>query len=307
MPYEVFLPLRPTNVMHQLGTMSPLPICNGRLMLDGLLKLPGVLWMPRVPHLAAVPALIRAAAHLRAPLGFSLVAESTDSVDLKRVHSPGGFMRAIIDAAEEVNEVSPFVVHVEVPRVERTAGPDYEAAGNYVNRCLEAGFTSFGVDLTTCEPSECLAVAAGLLAPALDLELCVTVRLNALKAADVAATVQGLKREGVHPDLVVLPGPDELGEEAGQLAMQVAPLVAPTGLGWRDPGRGVDLDAEKLRSVFIRCLLGGNRLPVPAAEADAGKIEALAYMEALDVFQALCGRDSALILAEAVARSMDQS
>jgi hypothetical protein len=289
--------------MHQLGTASTLPICNGRLMLDGLLQLPGVLWMPRVSHLAVVLALTRAAAHLKAPLGFSLVAESTDSVDLKRVHSPGGFMRAIVDAAEEVGQVSPFVVHVEVPRVERAVGPDYEAAGSYVNRCLEAGFTSFGVDLTTCESSECVAVAAGLLAPALDLDLCVTVRLGAGKAADVAATVQALEREGVRPDLVVLPGPDELGEAAWRLAVQVAPLVAPTGLSWRDPGRGVDLDAAKLRSGFIRCLSGGTRLPVPAA-ADAVKTEALAYMDATDVLQALCGRDSAFMLAEAVARSM---
>ena len=243
---------------------------------------------------------------MKVPLGFSLVAESTDSVELKRVHSPGGFLRAIVDAANEVNQVPPFVVHVEIPRVNRPGGPEYEAAGNYVNRSLEAGFTSFGVDLSGCELSDCPSVAAGLLAPAMDLELCVTVRLGSGNAADLAAMVQGLKREGVHPDLVVLPGPDELGEAAWQLAVQVAPLVAPTGLGWQDPGRSVELDAEKLRSVFIRCLLGGDRLPAPATEADAAKTEALAYMEASDVFPALCGRDAALFLAEAVARSMDE-
>ena len=306
MSYEVFLPLRPTNVMHQLGTGSTLPLCNGRQVLDGLLRVPCILWMPRIPHLAAVPALFRAAVHQKAPLGFSLVTESTDSMELKRSHSPGGFLRAIVDAAEEVGPVPPFVVHVEIPRVNRPEGREYEAAGNYVNQCLEAGFTSFGVDLSGCEPSESLAVAAGLLSPVLDLELCVTVRLGASSAADLAGWVQGLKGEGVHPDLVVLPGPDELGEKAWQLAEQVAPLVAPTCLGWRDPGRG-GLDQEKLRSVFIRCLLGGTRLPAPAGEAEAHKTEALAYMEASEVFPALCGRDSALLLSEAVARSMDES
>ena len=235
------------------------------------------------------------------------MAESSDPVDLKRVHSPGGFFRAVVDAAEEVNEPPPFVVHVEVPRVNRPEGSAYEAAGNYVNRCLEAGFTSFGLDLTGCEPSDCMAIAAGLLAPVLDLELCVIVRLGASRAADLAAGVQGLKREGVHPDLVVLPGPDELGEAAGQLAVQVAPLVTPTGLGWPDPGRGMALDAETLKSVFIRCLLGGGRLPAHGVEADASKIEALSYMEATDAFGALCERGLALSLAEAVARSMDQS
>jgi hypothetical protein len=306
MSYEVFLPLRPTNVMHQLGTASTLPLCNGRQALDGLLRLPWVLWMPRIPHLAAVPALFRAAAQLRAPLGLSLVTESTDSVELKRSHSPGGFMRAIVDAAEEVGSVPPFVVHVEVPRVNRPEGREYEAAGNYVNQCLEAGFTSFGLDLTGCEPSDSLVIAAGLLAPVMDLELCVTVRLGATGAADLATWVQGLKGRGVHPDLVVLPGPDEMGDRAWKLAEQVAPLVAPTGLGWWDPGRG-EFDAERLRSAFIRCLLGGSRLPAPAAEADAQKIEALAYMESSEVFAALCGRDSALHLAEAVARSLEES
>jgi hypothetical protein len=307
MSYEVFFPLRPTNVMHQLGAESSLPLCNGRLMLHGLLKLPCVLWMPRIPHLAALPALFRAAAHLKAPLGVSLVAESTDSVELKRVHSPGGFFRAVVDAATEVDQAPPFVVHVDVPRVDRPDGSGYEAACNYLNRCLEAGFTSFGVDLTSCEPHDRAAVAAGLLAPVLDLELCVTVRLKTGKASDLAATLQSLKREGVQPDVVVLPGPDEVGEAAWQLAAQVAPLVVPTALGWRDPGRSVDLDAEKLRSGFIRCLSGGNRLPAPAGDADAGKIEALSYMEALDVLPALCGSESALMLADAVARPMDGS
>jgi hypothetical protein len=306
MSYEVFLPLRPTNVMHQLGTTSILPLSNGRQLLDGLQRLPYVLWMPRIPHLAAVPALFRAAVHLKAPLGFSLVAESTDPAELKRSHSPGGFLRAVVDAAEEVGDVPPFVVHVEVPRVNRPKGREYEAAGNYVNRCLEAGFTSFGLDLTGCEPSDSLVVASGLLAPVMDLELCVTVQLGAENAADLAAWVQELKGQGVHPDLLVLPGPKELGEGAWQLAEQVAPLVAPTGLGWLDPGRG-ELDAEKLRSVFIRCLLGGSRLPAPAAEADSQKVEALAYMESSEVFEALCGRDSALFLAEAVARSSVES
>lgn len=307
MPYEVFLPLRPTNAMHQLGAASALPLCNGRLMLDCLLGVPGVLWMPRVPHLAALPALFRAAAQQNVPLGVSLVAESTDSIELRRVHSPGSFFRAVVDAAEEVNRVPPFVVHVEVPRVDRPEGAEYEAAGDYVNRCLEAGFTSFGVDLTGCGPGDGAAVAAGVLAPVLDLELCVTVRLKAGKAAEVAAAVQGLRQAGVQPDLVVLPGPGDLGEAAWRLAVQVAPLVAPTGLGWRDPGRGVDLDSEKLRSFFIRCLSGGSRLPTPAAEADAGKIEALAYMEAREVFQTLCPRDSARLLAEAAARLMEEA
>jgi hypothetical protein len=305
MSYEVLLPLRPTNVMHQLGAGSTLPLCNGRQVLDGLLRLPYVLWMPRIPHLAAVPALFRAAAHLKAPLGFSLVAESTDPAELKRSHSPGGFLRAVVDAAEEVGEAPPFVVHVEVPRVNRPKGREFEAAGNYVNRCLDAGFTSFGLDLTGCEPSDSLVIATGLLAPVMDLELCVTVRLGAENAADLAAWVQELKGGGVHPDLLILPGPDELGKGAWQLAERVAPLVAPTGLGWRDPGRG-ELDSQRLRSVFIRCLLGGGRLPAPAAEADAQKIEALAYMESSEVLKALCGRDSALLLAETVARSMEE-
>jgi hypothetical protein len=307
MLYEVFLPLRPTNVMHQLGTASALPLCNGRLVLDCLLKVPGVLWMPRIPHLAALPALFRAAARQKVPLGFSLVAESTDPVELKRVHSPGGFFRAVVDAAEEVEQPPPFVVHVEVPRVDRPEGPDYEAAGNYVSRCVEAGFTSFGVDLTGCGPKDGAALAAGLLSAALDLELCVSARLGARKPSDLAAAVQGLKRAGVHPDMAVLPGPDELGEAAWRLAEQVAPLVAPTALGWRDPGREMRLDAHKLRSAFIRCLSGGSRLPAPAADADPAKIEALAYMEAGDALGALCEHGSALLLAEAAARSLEES
>jgi len=307
MPYEVFLPLRPTNVMHQLGPASALPLCNGRFMLDCLLKVPGVLWLPRIPHLAALPAVFRAASQQKVPLGVALVAESTDSVDLKRVHSPGGFFRAVVDAAEEVGSVPPFVVHVEIPRVNRPEGREYEAAGNYLNRCLEAGFTSFGVDLSGCRPEDYTAVAAGLLAPAIDLELCVTARLGAGSAADLAGWVQGLKQAGVHPDLAILPGPDELGERAWALAEQVAPLVAPTALGWRDPGREMRLDAHNLRSSFVRCLSGGSRLPAPSADADPGKVEALAYMEAADAFRALCERDSALRLSEAATALLSKS
>ncbi len=307
MPYEVFLPLRPTNAMHQLGMGSVLPLCNGRLMLDCLLKVPAVLWMPRVPHLAALPALFRAAAQQKVPLGVSLVAESTDLSELKRTHSPGGFFRAVIDAAEEVEQPPPFVIHVEVPRVDKTGGAEYEAAGNYVNRCVEAGFTSFGVDLTGCEPKDAAVVSAGLLAPVLDLELGVSVRLGARKPSDLAAAVQGLKGAGVHPDLAVIPGPDQLEESAWRLAEQVAPLVAPTALGWRDPGREMRLDAYKLRSAFIRCLSGGGRLRTFTADVDPAKVEALTYMEAADAFRPLCENGTALRLSEAAARLLEES
>jgi hypothetical protein len=253
-----------------------------------------------------VPALLRAAVHRKAVIGFCLAAESTDPVALKRSHSPGGFFRAVVDAAAQVERVPPFLLHVEAPRVDRPEGSDYEAACNYLARCLEAGFTSFGIDLTGCEPQDCPSVAVGLLAGALDLELCVTVRLGAERAADLAAGVEALKREGIHPDLVILPGPDELGDEAWRLAVEVAPLIAPTSLGWRDPGKDEPLVAAKLRAAFIRCLVGGTRL-YESQEGDAEKAEALAYMEAIELLTKLGGQDSAQLLCEAVARSLGES
>jgi hypothetical protein len=161
---------------------------------------------------------------------------------------------------------------------------------------VDAGFSSFGVNLTRCDPALGPEIASCLLEPVFALELGVVVELP---RGGAEVSIAGLKKNGVDPDLVVLPGPAELGEEAWKLAGDVAPLIAPGGIGWVDdketlaalPGTG------ETTAMFVRALVGGQRLDphasAPGADPDQGRVEALAYLEASKVLKQLGGQGTA--------------
>ncbi len=72
------------------------------------------------------------------------------------------------------------------------------------------------------------------------------------------------------------------------------PLYSP-GLAWSAPKRPLKLPLEKLQESFVRALIGGpSRAPDDfiATDEEIEKIEALVYMEAMEVFEHLGGKDS---------------
>jgi hypothetical protein len=306
--YSALLPMRPTNTMHQLGSGSSVPLLNGRQILDGLSDSGWLLWAPVVSHPAQARAILRAAAHQKAVAGLCMSPGSTDPVVLRRDHSPGAFFHFVREAAEEIDRVCPFVLHVEEAPVEQPRGEEFDAIREHLSRCLEAGFTSFGVDLSRCNREDVPGAAVSLLEQALDLELCLTVRLDggshsatvSHRSEEIAATVAGMKAEGVQPDLVLLPGPDEAGEDAWSLSTALAPLIAPSGIGWGASRHHTELPVEYLRDAFVRALVGMEPLIEFDASRDAERVEALAYLEATETLSRMEGKDSGPRLVDAL-------
>jgi len=305
--YQTLLPLRPTSVVHQLGGESTVPLLNGRLILDALNAAGRVAWAPRLQPGPALVALFNAAIHQQAALGLVLGADRAAPGELKVACPPGPFVRAVVVAAEQSGSVPPFFLHVQEPPVVEPRGEEFEAVRAHLGSCLEAGFTSFGVDLSRCSPRDRAALAGELLAPVLDLELGIAVRLPASGggqdwASGIGATILELGREGISPDLVVLPGPLELGEAAVDLARGVVPLIAPSLVAWENTSRDFfrTLNAESPVKVLLSHpaleRIGAERQP----PANPETLEALVYMEALEWMEVLRVKGSAGLLLSAL-------
>ncbi len=308
---EALLALRPTNVMHQLDADSRVPLFSGRMLLGGLAGRPTVLWMPCLPHPSAALGVLRAAVHLRSVTGFCLGADGVEPLQFRHQALPGGLFNAAARAADQFEQAPPFVLHVQAPPVREVDSPEGAAVRDLLVDCLQAGFTSFGVDLTACEDGRHAELAAMLLQPVLDLELLVAVRLpvevgqpdepgeqdTSSRAATVAGFVDALKGTGISPDLVILPGPEQLGDEAWRLAVETAKSIAPIDPAWPDPGAGLgawpdDPAAAPVRAVVGEHLLRGRSAPGADPGADPERTEALAYSEAFARIDKLGGRGS---------------
>ncbi|HOX46287.1 MAG TPA: hypothetical protein PK668_21970 [Myxococcota bacterium] len=305
MPWdEQLLSLRPTNAMHPLGAGSRVPLFNGRHLLDALADGLTSLWLPRVEAPAAVAGLLRAAAHARAALGLCLGSDAQAATDWRHQARPGALLQAVLDGLADLDDPPPLCLHVEAPPVEGAGSPQADSVQAHLAACLGAGFTSFGVDLGACPEPERPALAARLLEPALDLELGWSARLPAeggtreARVEHVVRQHQALRAAGLSPDLVLLPGPDELGDEAWYLAAGVTERLAPCGVAWRSAGRKLKAPPAQ---VGVRALLGDVRL-ARTGLADPDKLEALAYLDGLEYLEALGARGSSQRVADFLGR-----
>ena len=116
----------------------------------------------------------------------------------------------------------------------------------------------------------------------------------------VVSVINGFKRRGKTPDVVLLPGPEELGRDAWELALEIEGWIAPCLLGWSDPGKALPRAMEShLGGAGIQALIGAA---APASESPGDKLEAITYMETLDRLERLGSTESALALAAVLER-----
>jgi hypothetical protein len=261
--------------------------------------------MPELPHTACIDGILRAAGQQKSVVCLSLRAELTADHEFVFPVQPGALVRAAIESAERMTKAQPFALHMQLP-----AAGDLslvELLRDQVANGVQLGYTSFGIDFCQVPADQFMEVARSLLEPVLDLELALSVRLPvnvdkaiSEQAAFVARQVMGLRELGARPDLVVLPGPDDIGGEAWRLATETAPLIVPTGLAWNDcDPKGLQIKA--LSQAFVRAvsepLMKRQQAVGSDLDANPEKTEALAYLEALDRFCLLgLNRTSELVL-----------
>jgi len=127
MNYNRVLPYRPTNVMHQLQADSRVPLLNGRQVLDGYMDLRRVLGVYLAESSPMIAAVLRSAAHLRAMVGICMAPRSYAAEETKQRCLPAAFFHQVIQAAEQVSDIAPFILHVEEPAVFSAVGSDFSS------------------------------------------------------------------------------------------------------------------------------------------------------------------------------------
>jgi hypothetical protein len=270
---ESLLALRPTNTMHQLGAGSAVPLFNARLLLDALGGRP--LWMPQLFNPAAAVGVLRAAAHRRAVVGLCVGGADGPSA-LRRELRPGGWMQAAAAAVTEVAEVPPFAIHLQLPPFAAATGAEAEAAAELVTSCVQGGFTSFGLDLAACPAEAAPALAAEVLAAALDFELTICVALADAAPDPASRQLEALRAAGVAPDLVRLPAAAG-GEKA------LADALGAARLAWSDarPGETGRTALPAAVAAVVGEPFCARTSPVDdAGAADPDRIEAMSYFAA---------------------------
>ncbi len=298
---ERILSLRPTNAMHQLGVTSRVPLFNLTHLLDGLAQ-HGLLWVAGIPHPACLPGVLRAASHLASPVGFALKPLAADPDSLKEAN-PAALFHAAVQAAEGIQQPVPFCLHAEAPAVDGLDGMAFDAVRSFVGTCVQVGYTSFGVDLRACDEERAVEVARGLLGPVMELELGVSLRLAARGenlsswADSLDKQIRHLLRAGMTPRLFVIDGPAELGEGAWGLAADLQAGLPPgCGLAWPSL-RSMDRAGTRgLCDSPLAALMAEDRLerrfPDAQSLADPARLEALSYLEAMDLLEDLGGKQA---------------
>ena len=305
-PYTDLLPFRSPNVIQNLAPESAVPLFNGKHLLGLTAERNGCLWMPAVRHRSAIAGALRAAAHLKSVLGFALRPRLEDPGSMRRNHAPGRLFDDLTSVCQEVLNVPPFCLHVQEPQLPPGDRGAVEAIRSHVAACAEAGFTSVGLDFTGWLADEIPDPAVALLEPFARLELSLWVKLSspgaevAEQVRHVVSVISGFKRRGKTPDVVLLPGPEELGRDAWELALEIEGWIAPCLLGWSDPGKALPRAMEShLGGASIQALIGAA---APASESPGDKLEAITYMETLDRLERLGSTESALALSAVLER-----
>lgn len=294
------LDLRPVHVMHRLGAESRVPLLNGRTLLDACAESTAVLWAPRVASPAQARALLLAACHRQALAGAVLAPPRADLSELRRDHAPAGWINAFLQAAAEMSEPPPFCLHVQAPPFDSRDSEEGRAAAWLIESALEAGFTSFGVDLDSPPAAERIDTIAGLLGPALELELCTVLRLRVEPGAEAPAleALRLLRAQGVLPDLLWL-APPARELDALHAAGRLAPLVAPAGVALSCPPPEHPLRGQALSEAGVRAIWGDERLLRLRGGTGSTRPEveeASAYLESVEALSSLGLSQSARLL-----------
>ncbi len=280
MAYDALLPFRPPNVVQQFDIREGVLLLNGRNFFQAALSLPGCLvWAPAVNDGAAMVGVIRAAAHRRVFVGLTMQPTSADRQKLKQKYSPRDYFRLVMESVGQVPNAPPFFLHVQEPPIQASLRIDFEAVRDHIAGCIEAGFTSVGLDLSRCSASQVSSAVVELLQPVLDFDLGVVVRLPKNIQPEHLEAMNRYRKEST---IVMAPGPDELGAVAIERAVQWRHMIGFGAVGWRDTKH---IGSESLRQTPVKVLIGGDRFHDPArmemVGSDPEKKEAFVYIESL--------------------------
>ncbi|HET8539226.1 MAG TPA: hypothetical protein VFL83_05085 [Anaeromyxobacter sp.] len=315
------LAYRPASVVERLGPRSGACPLSTRELLGAASGLRVVLPVVRAPVAAVIRGVLVAAKELQATVGLALPAGAT----------PETWFSATARIADEVATGLPIFLCGEI-RVDGEGATQVERAVADAWRLVRAGITHLAVDASAVAPEERGRVVGEVVAPAAEhgaaIDVVVPLADGAQAGRRAAAILDELARRGAPADLAsvrCLPPADE-GEarlQAGALARisqalkgvpvmrrgavtaALLDLLAGSPVKACEDGGGVAARALALLPESARAPGEGRETrqdPLERAAAElaadaAERLEALAYMDALDFLERLRAPGSALALA----------
>ncbi len=280
---DLLLELRPTNVMHQLGIESRVPVLNARDLLVGLDDTDAALWMPTAKSDAEIEGLLRAASHSKAPLGLSMFVNG-DLSRFQHEHPVGSLVWKTSQLAKTMSVCPPLCFHVQMPLIDHRVDSEVDSACTLMMACVDAGFTSFGLDLRGCSHDDDFSWAFRVLTPVVELELSQVVILDFSQEGNPQGVVEGLRSAGVYPDMVLITGESEglVGSEALVEFFADNPGLKP---GWM--GDSISLPRGFFTASLGEWLLADEPAQEHQPKTDVFRREAKTYTRALIRFKRL--------------------
>jgi hypothetical protein len=323
------LAFRPASVVDRLDPRSQACPLSTRELLGPASRLGLVLPVVRAPIAAVARGALVAAKELQAALGLGLPPGV----------APEPWFAAVTRAADEVAPGLPIFLSADVV-VEGEGGTQVERAASEAWRLVGAGVTHLAVDLAAIVPGERGRVVREVAAAAYEHGCCVDVVIplgdGAQAGPRAAATFDELARRGTPADLAsVRCAPPADADEARLQAAALARIcLALKGVPVMRRGPVTPALLELLRGSPVKACedggavaaratgglprsaatSGGERRDASALERaaaalppeEAERLEALAYVDALDFLERLGAGGSAAALSRALERSLEE-
>lgn len=274
---EPLLELRPTNIVHQLGAQSRIPVLNARDLLFGLDGTNATLWLPRVSGQEEIAGVLRAASHSRSPLGMSMFVEG-DVARFQHENPVGSLIWKACEQAQSFAVCPPLCFHVQLPSIQNGADTEVDSVCSLVTACVEAGFTSFGLDLRGSAAADDFSWVYRVLTPALELELAFAVQLDFAHDGDPQGILDGLRAAGVFPDIALLSDQSEHAVES-ETFVRVLENNPDLNSGWL--GKSKQAPGELFNVLVGEMLTEDMQVDGPDTGDQSLRLEAKAYTRAL--------------------------
>ncbi|HEY6100478.1 MAG TPA: hypothetical protein VIW03_13670 [Anaeromyxobacter sp.] len=326
------LAFRPASVVERLDPRSEACPLSTRELLGPAAELGLILPVVRAPIGAVARGALVAAKELKSVLGLAMPPAA----------SPDAWFDAVTSAADEVAAGSPIFLSAEVV-VADEGGPQVERAFHEAWRLVGAGLTHLAIDVSAVAPGERGRVVGEVAEAGVEHGICVDVVVPLSEGAQAgpraAAIFDELIRRGAPADLasVRCPAPESADEARLQVAAlaRICQALAGVPVMRRGPVTPALVDALRGSPVKV-CEDGGEAsaravgvipwalVPSPGGDEEARgsaleraaselsqesleRLEARAYVDALDFMERLGARGSGPALARALARRLEES
>ena len=214
MGIEKALSARPKNTVKKLEKNSKLLPLSGHTIFDVLKEKKVIIMACNIRIRHAVPGIMRAADELDAIVGYELARTEGDLKGGYTGQTPYTFFEMVTDYANKLDFKKPFFIHADHTSVRNTEEEEVKTAEMIIKAAIDAGYTSVSIDASHNETQDNIKLSSQLGRLVQDAGLGLEVEIGEIKLVTEGGElstveeslefVEGLKKNGINPDLLAL-------------------------------------------------------------------------------------------------------